>query len=162
MENLWRALDAAGGCLELLRRGCLWLVLNLVCAVMMGVAYYYGHTSWALSRSGASAEGTVVAMKESPATQESGVTYYPVIRYEVGGQTYTFESHNSSDPPAYRVGERVALFYDPADPARARIDSWFELWLMPVALGGAGVIVAVVVNALALVSLLRRGGSGRT
>ena len=154
-ENLWRALDTAGGCLDHLRSGCVWLLLNLVWIVMLGGAYYYGHTSWALSRSGVSVEGTVIAMKESPATQDSGVTYYPVIRYEVGGQTYTYTSSNSSDPPAYHVGERVWLRYDPADPHRARIDSWYELWLMPVMLGGAALIVAVVVNAVAVVSLMR-------
>jgi hypothetical protein len=155
MENLWRALDTAGGCLAYLRSGCVWLLLNLVWIVMLGAASYYGQTSWALSQSGVSVEGTVIALKESPATQDSGVTYYPVIKYDVGGQTYTFESSNSSDPPAYNVGERVWLRYDPADPHRARIDSWYELWLMPVMLGGAALVVAVVINVLAVMSIMR-------
>lgn len=154
-ENLWRTLDSAAGCLDHLRSGCLWLVLNLVWVVMFGAASYYGHTSWELSRGGVSVEGTVVALKESPATADSGITYYPVITYNVKGQVYTFTSSNSSDPPAYHVGERVRLRYDPADPHRARIDSWYELWLMPTVLGGAALVVAVVVNVMALMSIVR-------
>jgi hypothetical protein len=122
---------------------------------MLGAAYYYGRTSWTLSRGGSTVGGTVVALKESPATQDSGVTYAPVIGYEVGGRAYTFTSGNSSDPPAYRVGERVEVLYDPGDPTRARIDSWWELWLMPVVLGGAAVVVAVVVNGMAIRSATR-------
>jgi len=155
MVNLWRSLDTAEGCWERLKSGCLWLLLNLVCIILLSVAYYYGHTSWALSQHGASVDGTVVALHESRATSDSGVTYAPVVRYDVGGRTYTFTSSNSSDPPAYKVGERVALRYDPADPARARIDSWWELWLMPVMLGVSAAVVAVVVNVWAVVSILR-------
>ena len=74
-----------------------------------------------------------------------------------GGRTYTFTGGNSSDPPAYETGERVSLVCDRADPARARIDSWWELWLMPVVLGGAAAAVALVVNGLAVVSVMRGG-----
>jgi hypothetical protein len=155
MNNLWRALDTAEGCWDRLTSVFFWLLLNVVWIVMLGAAYYYGQTSWSLTSGGATAEGVVVGLKESGATHDSGVTYAPVIRYEVGGRGYTFESNNSSDPPAYEVGERVELLYDRADPARARINSWFELWLMPVLLGGSALVVAVVVNALAVASVVR-------
>ncbi|HEX8353512.1 MAG TPA: DUF3592 domain-containing protein [Pyrinomonadaceae bacterium] len=157
MGAVWRAADAAEGCWWHVRSGCLLLLLNLMWVAMLGAAYYYGRTSWALSRGGSTAEGTVVALKVSPATQDSGVTYAPVVRYEVGGRAHTFTSNNSSNPPAYRVGERVAVLYDPGYPTRARIDNWWELWLMPVLLGGAAVIVAVVVNGMAIRFAMRGG-----
>lgn len=156
MGKLWRAVDTAEGYWDYLKPGCIWLLLNLMWVAMLGAAYYYGHTSWELTRSGASAVGTVVALKESPATQDSGVTYTPVIRYEVDGRAYTFTSSNSSDPPAYKVSQRVGIIYDPAEPARARVNSWRELWLMPVILGAAALVVAAVVNTFALVSIMRR------
>lgn len=155
MASLWGALETAEGCWDHVRSGCLLLLLNLICVAMLGGAYYYGRTSWVLSSGGAKAGGKVVALKESPATHDSGVTYYPVIEYEVAGRSYTFTPSNSSNPPAYAVGERVALLYDPSDPGRARVDSWWELWLMPLALGGAAAVVAVVVNGLALRSAMR-------
>jgi hypothetical protein len=123
--------------------------------VLMGVAYHYGHGSWSLRREGFSVGGVVVGLKESASTGTSGTTYAPVVRYEVEGQTHTFTSSNSSNPPAYEIGERVVLLYDPADPTRARIDSWWELWLMPLALGAGAIIVAVAVNVLLVVSFLR-------
>lgn len=155
MANLWGALDAAAGCVERSKSGCLLLLLNLMCVVMLGVACYYGHTSWSLKQDGYSVGGTVVALQESAGSGGSGVTYAPVIRYEAAGRAHTFTSNNSSTPPAYDIGERVLILYDTADPSRARIDSWGELWLMPVALGGAALVVAVVINTMAVVSLLR-------
>jgi len=155
MANLWHFLDTAGGCLERLKSCCLLVLLNLMWVVMLGVAYYYGHTSWSLSQNGSRVGGVVVALEESAGTDGSGVTYSPVIRYEVDGRAHTFTSSNSSDPPAYDIGERVVLLYDPADPERARINSWWELWLMPVVLGGAAIIVAVLINSLMAVSFLR-------
>lgn len=162
MESLWRALQPAEGCWNHFKSGCLLLLLNLTWVAMLGAAYYYGRTSWALSSGGAAAAGKVVALKESPATQDSGVTYAPVIEYKVAGRSYTYTSPNSSHPPAYTVGERVTLLYDPADPGRARVDSWWELWLMPALLGGAALVIAVVVNGLAFRAAVRgrRFGEG--
>jgi hypothetical protein len=156
MADLWRVFDTTIGCWERLKSGCLFLWLNLMWMAMLGGAYYYGHTSWSLSRAGTSVSGVVVGLEESPASDRSGVTYSPIIRYEAEGRTHTFTSSNSSYPPAYEIGERVALLYDSADPSRARIDSWWELWLMPVMLGGAALIVAVAINAVMLISY-RRG-----
>ncbi len=45
-----------------------------------------------------------------------------------------------------RAGERATVLYDPADPERARVKSWAELrllWLLPVVLGVAFLLVAV-------------------
>ena len=162
MGKLLRAVAAAQSFRDYLKLGCLGLLLNLMWVLMLGAAYYYGHTSWELSRSGASAVGTVVALKESPATEESGVTYAPVIKYDADGQAYTFTSNNSSDPPAYKIGQKVDIIYDPAQPSRARVNSWGELWLMPLILGAAAAVIAVVVNAFALVSIMRRFESSQT
>jgi hypothetical protein len=153
MANPWRFFDTNIGCLDRLMSGGLFLLLTVVWMVMAGVAYDYGEESWSLRRDGSSIGGVVVALKES--ADSDGVTYAPIIKYVVEGQTHTFESDNSSSPPAYEVGERVVLLYDSADPSQARIDSWWELWLMPVMLGGAGLILAVVINAMIVVSFLR-------
>lgn len=156
MVNLWRAIENTEGCWERLKSFGIWLLLNAVWVVLLWVACDYGDTSWELYRHGESVEATVIALEESRSTEGSGVTYAPVVKYDVGGQTYTFTSSNSSSPPSYEVGERVALRYDPADPAWAQIDSWTELWLLPLILGATAVIVAVVVNLLMFASIRRR------
>jgi hypothetical protein len=156
MEPVIRAVNTVDNGWQRLKAGCLWVLINLLCVGLGVAAYYYGRTSWSLTRDGLSVTGTVVALKESAATEDSGVTYTPVISYEVEGQTYTFTSNVSSDPPAYKVGDPANVIYEATDPSRARVDSWLELWLLPVVLGGSAVIVALVFNVVAVFSLIRR------
>jgi hypothetical protein len=156
MEPVVRAINTVDSGLERLKAGCVWVLINLLSLGLAFAAYYYGRTSWSLTRDGVAITGTVVALKESAATQDSGITYTPVIGYVVAGQTHTFTSNVSSDPPAYKVGDPVNVIYKQGDPTRVRVDSWSELWLLPVILGASAVTVALVINTVAVVSLIRR------
>jgi hypothetical protein len=44
------------------------------------------------------------------------------------------------------VGERVSLRYDLDNPAQARINSLWDLWLVPCLLGPAALVLAVGIN----------------
>jgi hypothetical protein len=103
----------------------------------------------------------VVSLREVDATENTGVTYAPVISYDVQGRTYTYESGSSSDPPAYDVGEKVGLLYRPDDPEDVRINSWFDLWFLPAMLGVGGVVVAIVAIVM-MVGAIRRRSRLRT
>ncbi len=73
--------------------------------------------------------GTVVEMREVPETENSGVTYAPVIKFsDEKGREFRHSSSHSSDPPAYKIGERVELFYDKGDPESAFINSFWGKW----------------------------------
>jgi hypothetical protein len=73
--------------------------------------------------------GTVVKMREVPPTDNSGETYAPVIEYtDAGGRKFVYESKNSSDPPAYVVGEKVNIRYDKSDPEDVFIDTFWGKW----------------------------------
>ncbi len=79
-------------------------------------------------------EGTVVRLAES--SSSDGTTYCPVFTFEDrSGNPHTVESSVSSSPPSHFVGEKVAVFYDPDDPDRAKIDSFIHLWLGPFVFG---------------------------
>jgi hypothetical protein len=120
---------------------------------LLGVAAYLGLSGG----HGETATGTVVSMRQVSATRAGGVsTYAPSITYIVNGQTYTHHSSTSSFPPAYKVGENVALLYKKGDPNDARIDSWSSQWLFPSLLAGAGLLVAVVAVPLTLLAIRRR------
>jgi hypothetical protein len=156
MGRIVGVLNKADRLYEHFKMGCVWVLINLLALILAGVAFYYGRTSWNLTRDGATAEGQVIKLKESAATEDSGITYTPVISYEVYGQTHVFTSNVSSDPPAYNVGDRVNVVYEVANPAKARIDSWRELWLLPVILGISAVIVAIVINGVAIGFLIKQ------
>jgi hypothetical protein len=62
-----------------------------------------------------------------------------------------FTGSVGSSPPAFDIGEAVAVLYDRSDPRDARIDSFFQLWFAPLILGflrlvftavGGGAIIA--------------------
>lgn len=156
MEPVIKTINSVDRAWETVKGGCIWVILNLLWIGLALGAYYYGRTSWQLTREGGTVTGSVVGLKESAATQDSGVTYTPIISYEVDGRPYTFTSNVSSDPPAYRVGESVDVLYELHNPSRARVDSWGELWMLPVILGASAVIVAVIVNTVFLVALVKK------
>ncbi len=87
-------------------------------------------------------EGTVIRMREVPDSEHAGITYAPVIKYKDAlGKEFTYESKHSSDPPAYDIGEKVWLIYDPADPKEVYIDSFREKWVLTIVLFLCGIIV---------------------
>jgi hypothetical protein len=56
-------------------------------------------------------------------------SYAPVFSFTaVNGERYSVTSEISSSPADFSVGESVRVIYDPADPHRARIHTFFETW----------------------------------
>ena len=113
-----------------------------------------GGGGWAASRAMAflgratSAEGTVVELVPSTSTDDDGhrsTTYRPVVEFTAAsGERRTFAHRVASAPPAYQVGERVTVLYDPGDVHDARIQGFSALWLLPTILGGLGAVFALV------------------
>jgi hypothetical protein len=50
---------------------------------------------------------------------------------EVRGQTYEVRGTVGANPPAFRVGQTVTVYYDPQHPQTALIDTGKDLWLFP-------------------------------
>ncbi|MBW3091192.1 DUF3592 domain-containing protein [Bifidobacterium miconisargentati] len=66
-------------------------------------------------------DGIVTQLVLNPADEsddDSSDTWTPVFRYSVNGQSYEQKSSVASSPPRYKVGQAVAVLYDPADPSR--------------------------------------------
>lgn len=78
-----------------------------------------------LSNDGIQTTGLVTDLVRSG----SGNTQAPVVEFTLkNGEKHVFKSGISSSPPAYDVGERVTLWYNPADPddvLLSGMDSWF-------------------------------------
>jgi hypothetical protein len=122
-----------------------WLFLLLGLGMLAGAGYAASRTA-AFLRIAASAEGTVVALDESVSTDSDGRrshTYRPVVEFTpASGAVRTFTSRTGSSPPAYDVGERVTVLYDPQDLGEARLKGTFSLWGLAIILGGIGVVFA--------------------
>jgi hypothetical protein len=131
-------------------RNSFWVAFfNLMAVVMAAAAIFIGWRSFDLTVNGGRTEGVVIELVGSD-------TYSPIFEYEVDGRTYSFESMNSSSPPAFDVGEEVEIFYDKDDPSRAEVNKFLDLWLVPLMLGPASLILGLVINIVYFYKL-RRG-----
>jgi Protein of unknown function (DUF3592) len=85
--------------------------------------------------------GIVIELREVKSNAEVGTTYKPILKYrDKNGNEYVYTSANSSDPPAYAVGEKVEMLYSEADPDEAFINSFWEKWTGTMALFLCGVV----------------------
>ena len=145
--NTVKSARAAGG-------GCLWIGLNLMFLLFLVIGGWYGWGSWNLVQGGAAADGTVVRMDESHS--DGSTTYAPIVEYVVDGETYTMNSSSYSSPPAYHVGQAVRVVYDRANPSHARMDNFWELWLLPIIFISIAVLFGLIFNIFMGVSAFQR------
>ena len=102
-----------------------------------------------------SADGVVVGLEERWDSDDNDYTYYPQVEFETEDhRTIAFTSDTGSRPAGFDVGEPVRVLFDPARPEAARIDSFFQLWLLPLVLGGMGTVFSAF-GLLSIVSAMR-------
>lgn len=79
----------------------------------------------------------------SPASQVGTYTHQ-VFFQALDGKTYQVFTRVKSNPPSLEVGESVPVYYNPANPFKALIGGFVELWFPPLALGFFVVIFFVL------------------
>jgi hypothetical protein len=130
-----------------------WVLgLNFIWLLMAVLTVYLGMRSYNLSANGEVVTGTVVRLVEDERDGASSFNdIFPVVEFEVDGQTYSVRSQNNyrwwNQYTRFGVGKPVEMRYDPADPQKAEINSLFDLWGEPVILGLFTLIAAVLSNA---------------
>ena len=100
-----------------------------------------------------SAQGTVLEMIQRTSKDREGAVstvWAPRVRFSASGQTIEFESKVGSSPPRYKEGDTLEVKYDPQDPNNARVAAGSSMWLVPVLLGGIGVVFLILGLALAI------------
>ncbi len=101
------------------------------------------------------ARGRVVAIEEGPGPVDGGMLLYPVVEFRApGGRTVEFRHTVGTYPCWYRVGQSVAVLFDPEEPDRARVDSVLSRSLGGLAagcVGGAFLVVSLICLVVVLV-----------
>jgi hypothetical protein len=147
VDRAVNTVEKTAGCASRVWNGCLIVFTNLFFAGFCLWGVYAGYISWKLEKEGVTTTGTVVRLEESSSAESGCCVYSPVIEFIASNdQTYSFEGDTASDPPAYDVGEKVDVLYDPKDPETAQINKWFERWLMPIILIPTMTLTALIVN----------------
>jgi hypothetical protein len=98
--------------------------------------------------SGSRVEGIVV---------EANDNQKPIVEFRTrDGQRLRVEGSISASPTPYRVGERIGVFYDPANPSDALIDSFIERWFLTLLLGGFATVFTAIGLGFTVAALRRR------
>lgn len=93
----------------------------------------------------AKALGTVTGFGQQ--TGKSGYIYCPQIAFSIpNGQTLKFQSDLGTQPPSYKVGQKVQVVYKTVNPQQAEIDSAMAVWFAP----GCLVVIALLFMFLGL------------
>lgn len=83
--------------------------------------------------------GTVIALKRERGAKGFAEDH-PVVRFvpPETGETVEFRSRFGMWPSPFSVAQSVEVAYDPADPAQARINSFWTIWFLPLLLAAFG------------------------
>jgi hypothetical protein len=117
-------------------------VFGLVGVVLLAAAVVLALTTRNFLASAARAEGTVIDLREETDLKNGRThTFWkPVVEFTTAdGRRLSFQDNTGSSPPAYEVGERVPVAYDPDNPSHARLAT-SETYLASWILGGLGLL----------------------
>jgi Protein of unknown function (DUF3592) len=88
--------------------------------------------------SSARTEGTIVALRQVPASR-GRFSYAPIFQFTGDDEkTYTVTSNMAEKPSKFRFGQKVTVLYEHGHPDHAKIDSFLQLWLFELVAGIAG------------------------
>jgi hypothetical protein len=66
---------------------------------------------------------------ETTPGEDGGTTYHPVVHFKTpDAASHSFRDRSGSSSPG-AVGTSVQVVYDPGEPSKARIKSFFTLWM---------------------------------
>lgn len=109
------------------------------------------------SARGVKATGTVVNLVSRVFNPGSAGVYCPVVDFtSATGQPVRFESQFGTMPASHRVGQTIAVRYDPADPQKADVDSVTANWFVPgctIAMGLGFVVMGLVFLVIGILAL---------
>ena len=110
-------------------------------------------SSWSSGAAGSSGIGQEALA--APTTTRRTRSWFPTVAFTTAsGDRVTAEAPVGTNPPAGRVGDTVAMLYDPADPAQIRIDTVLGRGSLP---GTIGVWLGAILVAIGIIVLLVAG-----
>ena len=129
-------------------------VMGLLGAAFLAVGVGFFVHTWQFIDRAQQASGVVTELVRSGG-KRSSFNYQPRIRFEASaGEVIDFVSSPGSSPPAFRVGESVTVYFEPANPGDARLKGFRELWGLTLITGGLGAVFVLVGAGLGLVKRL--------
>ena len=112
-------------------RNVRWLLFGLPGLALLAGALVTGFIAARFHVSAERAQGTVVGNTYISRSDRGG-SYHPQVEFSTpDGQHHKFVGSMGSSPAAFIDGDRVPVLYDPKKPEQAAIDTWFQLYSVP-------------------------------
>lgn len=113
-------------------------IIKLVCRVglvvgpcFLLIALGFVIYTFAFLHNSVSSIGKVESLTARPG-EDNTENYFPVFTFvAANGQKYVVSSDAGSNPSEFTVGQNVPVKYRLADPGKAKIISYWQLWTMP-------------------------------
>ncbi|MBA4018786.1 MAG: hypothetical protein C0483_16585 [Pirellula sp.] len=129
------------------------LILTLFGGIFGSVGGVFAYKTWRFEKMGHKVDGEVVSMVRDGGKNNGSK---PVVKYVVAGKQYEIVGSISSSPPAWKVGEKATVYYNPDDPTDAQLSGFVERWLFPTIFGGIGGVIASVGIVLLFSGIVRK------
>lgn len=110
---------------------------------------YLTHSQYQFIQRSIKTTGTVVELETSTSRDsDSGrlkTYYHPIVEFQTStSNTVRFRGDVGSHPSSYDQGEHVPVRYLPNQPQAAKLDTFFQLWFLPIILGFMGSLCTVL------------------
>lgn len=106
-----------------------WLFGGIV-LLFAGCGFAMYRSVW-LARS-VTAQGSVVKLIQVRDEEQNSTSYAPQFTFkDQQGNVYTVNSNVRTSPPEFQVGEQVRVRYIRDNPSSAKLDGFWQLWLVP-------------------------------
>lgn len=126
-----------------------WILLPLGLLLLGGAGWAARRVSAFVDRA-VEAQGTVIRLASN------GSKRAPVVEFAgPSGEPRQLTHNVYSRPPAYAVGQRVSVLYDPDDPGDARLRTG-AIWVLPLVLACAGALALALGGAPLIAGASRR------
>ncbi len=94
------------------------------------------------------ATGRVVDLRRNAGTDSHGsafITYYPIIHFQNReGREVEYEGGIGSDPPAYKIGQTVEMYYDPDNPKAIQMHKFWSQYGAAFLFGILGLVFMLI------------------
>ncbi len=131
-------------------------ILGVLVIIEAGIAINLLDNAWEKRDTWNRAEATVTELEPVKSSGSAGQTWRPVFSLPAEGKVYIIRSSSSSNPPAYKVGEKAEMLYPAGNPQEAVTNTFWGLYIWPVALIGMAAMEGLTVLVLLLVSAYLR------
>ena len=116
--------------------GLIFLTAAMLC---FGTSFLFYKKSKAYLAKAGKAEGTVKDL------EKSGGVYYPIFEFQPpDGKPVTIKATTGSDPPSYKIGDKVDVVFDPKSPHEAKVNTIFQTYLESLISGALGALIFVI------------------